>query len=164
MRNLAAAVGDLLRSRRMTLSVAESCTGGLVGDLLTNVPGSSDYFAGGVVAYAYEAKTLLLGISQEFLLEHAAVSEPVARAMARRVRERLHTDIGMGVTGIAGPGGGTLDRPVGLVYVALATAQEEIARRYVWSGDRVSNKRASAEAALELLWDYLSRTGPTPVP
>ncbi len=151
-------VGNLLRERGLTLAVAESCTGGLIGDLITDVPGSSVYFLGGVIAYAYEAKTALLGISTEFLLQHTSVSEPVARAMARGVRERLQSDIGIAVTGIAGPTGGTPEKPVGLTYVALSAPDLEVARQFVWNGTRFLNKHLSAQAALDLTRDYLQGT------
>ncbi len=150
-------VGELTRARGLKLATAESCTGGLLGHLLTNVPGSSDYFLGGVIAYAYEAKTTLLGISQEFLLTHGAVSAETARAMARGVRERLSADIGVGITGILGPGGGLPNKPVGLVYIALLAANADSCTRFVWNGSRIENKQSSANAALEMLQEYLER-------
>jgi PncC family amidohydrolase len=148
-------VGDLLRSRRLKLATAESCTGGLLGDLITNVPGSSDYFLGGVVAYAYEAKTALLGVPSDLLLAYGAVSEETARAMARGVRERLGADIGIAITGILGPGGGTPTKSVGLVYISLLAASVDWCREYLWNLGRLENKRHSATAALELLKEYL---------
>lgn len=148
-------VGALLRARHLKLAVAESCTGGLLCSLLTDIPGSSDYFLGGIVAYAYEAKTALLGISPEFLLEHGAVSEETARAMARAARERLAANIALGITGIAGPGGGMPGKPVGLVYISLSTPSAEDCRRFVWSGNRLENKSRSAETALGILREYL---------
>ncbi len=148
-------IGERLRSRQYKLATAEPCTGGLLGDLITGVPGSSDYYTGGVIAYAYQAKTALLGISAEFLLEHGAVSEETARAMARGVRERLGADIAVSLTGILGPGGGLPHKPVGLVYVALLAPDADICRRFRWNGDRRQNKLQSANAALELLLEYL---------
>lgn len=153
--SLSEEVGRLLRVRSLRLATAESCTGGLVGDLLTNVPGSSDYYLGGFVAYAYEAKTALLGVSADLLLAHGAVSEETARAMARGARERLGADVSISITGILGPGGATPTKPVGLVYIALVSSNADWCRRYQWSGDRLQNKRRSAEAALELLKEYL---------
>lgn len=153
--SLSQIVGDLLRARHLKLATAESCTGGLVGDLITNVPGSSDYFLGGVVAYAYEAKTALLGVSKEFLLAHGAVSEETARAMARGVRERLGADIAIAITGILGPGGATQTKPVGLVYIALLSKNADWCRKFSWSGGRLDNKHNSAAAALEMLKEYL---------
>ena len=148
-------VADVLLRRRLTLAVAESCTGGLIGHRLTNVAGSSAYFIAGVVAYAYEAKEKLLGVPHDLLAREGAVSEPVVLAMARGVRQAMQTDIGIAVTGIAGPGGGTPSKPVGLTYVGLAAAGVERAQRHVWTGDRVKNKQQSADAALQLLLDYL---------
>ncbi len=153
--SLSEKVGRLLRDRHWKLATAESCTGGLLGDTITSVPGSSDYYLGGVVAYAYEAKTALLGISQEFLLEHGAVSEETARAMAEGVRERLRADIAIAITGILGPGGGLASKPVGLVYIALVWPSGNSCNRYQWKGGRLENKRASVNAALGMLKESL---------
>jgi len=152
-------VGKLLRQQRLTLAIAESCTGGLIGHRLSNVPGSSDYFLGDVVAYSYEAKERLLGVPHDVIVREGAVSEAVALALAREVRRLLDADLALGVTGIAGPGGGTPTKPVGLVYIALVTPQGERVVRHVWQGDRLSNKQQSAEAALALLRDYLAGKG-----
>ncbi len=147
--------GELLRQRHYQLATAESCTGGLVGDLITSVPGSSDYYLGGVIAYAYSAKTELLGISQEFLLQHGAVSEETARAMASGARTRLGADVAIALTGILGPGGGLPNKPVGLVYVALLGSDIDLVERFLWNGNREENKQASAGAALDMLIQYL---------
>ncbi len=144
-------VGALLSRRGLTLATAESCTGGLLAHRLTNVSGSSSYFVGGVVAYAYEAKEALLGVHHETLVQYGAVSEQVALEMARGVRQRLGTDLGLSVTGVAGPSGGTPEKPVGLTYIALAGSEGEQCERHVWQGDRLENKALSAEAALHLL-------------
>ncbi len=152
---LVQSLGDALRSRHLKLATAESCTGGLLGDLITSVAGSSDYYLGGVIAYAYEAKTALLGISQEFLLQYGAVSEETARAMARGARDRLSADVAIAITGILGPGGGTPTKPIGLVYVSLLAADRDWCRRFLWNGERRQNKRSSAQVALELLQEYL---------
>ena len=119
-RPLEAVVGDLLRERGMTIAVAESCTGGLLASRLTDVPGSSDYVDRGVVCYSNRAKTELLGVPEALIAEHGAVSEPVARAMAEAIRARARTNVGIGITGIAGPGGGTPEKPVGTVAIAVA--------------------------------------------
>ncbi len=153
--SLEQSVGRLLRTQHLKIATAESCTGGLVASMITDVPGSSDYFVGGVIAYAYEAKTELLGISQDSLLKYGAVSAEIARAMASGARRRLDADIALGVTGILGPGGGTPEKPVGLVYIALSSREGETRREFVWSGNRLENKQASANAALELLRQYL---------
>jgi PncC family amidohydrolase len=148
-------IGALLVTRGLTLVTAESCTGGLVAHRITDVPGSSAYFLGGFVAYANEAKEEILGVRHETLLAHGAVSEETALEMARGARQRLGADLGISTTGIAGPAGGTPDKPVGLVYVALSASRVELCQRYVWQGDRLSNKEQSAEAALQLLRSYL---------
>jgi len=153
--SLEALVGRLLTQHKLTLAVAESCTGGLIGHRLTNVPGSSAYFLGGVMAYAYDAKERLLGVSHNTLYDHGAVSEETAREMARGARRALGADIAVAVTGIAGPGGGMPGKPVGLTWVALSAREGEQARQFVWDGDRVTNKEKSAEAALAMVREYL---------
>jgi len=158
-KRLESIVGDLLRSKGLTLSLAESCTGGLLGHLLTNVPGSSDYFIGGVVAYSYDAKERVLGVRHDTLYDHGAVSEQTALEMAQGARRVLGTDLALSVTGIAGPGGGMRDKPVGLVYVALSARDLEVCHRFVWEDDREGNKARSAQAALEMLVAYLRERG-----
>jgi PncC family amidohydrolase len=148
-------IGALLVARGLTLVTAESCTGGLVAHRITDVPGSSAYFLGGFVAYANEAKEEMLGVRHETLVAHGAVSEETALEMARGARQRLGADLGISTTGIAGPAGGTPDKPVGLVHVALSASGVELCQRYVWQGNRLSNKEQSAEAALQLLLSYL---------
>jgi nicotinamide-nucleotide amidase len=144
-----AVVGRLLREKRATIAVAESCTGGLIGHKLTDVPGSSAYFLGGVVAYANRAKRDLLGVPADVLAEHGAVSEPCARAMAEGVRARFGADIGIGTTGISGPGGGTPERPVGLVHLALARAEGTHADHFVFPLDRSRHRQLTAQVALD---------------
>lgn len=138
--------------RALTVATAESCTGGLVAHLLTEVPGSSAYVLGGIVAYADDVKRRHLDVPAEVLEAHGAVSAQVAIAMAEGVRARLGTSLAVAVTGVAGPDGGTASKPVGLVYVAVAggDAAPEV-RRFVWPGDRSANKRSSAEAAIAML-------------
>ena len=145
------------RRRGWTLALAESCTGGLIGHRLTNVPGSSDYFLGGIVAYAYEAKERLLGVRHETLYQHGAVSRETAIEMARGARLALGADVGVSVTGIAGPTGGLPDKPVGLTWIAVSTRDREQAQQFLWKGDRMANKEQSAEAALNLLMETVSR-------
>ncbi|HEY4753588.1 MAG TPA: nicotinamide-nucleotide amidohydrolase family protein [Candidatus Limnocylindrales bacterium] len=142
---------DACIARGITVATAESCTGGLVAHLITEVPGSSGYFRGGIVSYSDEVKTAELGVPSEALRAHGAVSAQVAVAMAEGVRSRLGTDLGVGVTGVAGPDGGSEAKPVGLVYVAVASGAAPVVQRYLWPHDREGNKRASAEAALLLL-------------
>jgi PncC family amidohydrolase len=144
-------VGKALRTRGLTLALAESCTGGLIGHRLTNVPGSSEYFLGGIVAYAYEAKERLLGVHHQTLYEHGAVSRETAIEMARGARLALGADIGLSVTGIAGPTGGLPDKPIGLTWIALSSRDGETAEERTWQGDREQNKERSAEAALAIL-------------
>jgi nicotinamide-nucleotide amidase len=150
-------VGYLLSMEEATLSVAESCTGGLIGYRLTRVPGSSDYFSGGVIAYSNDLKKRLLGVKQAVLRKHGAVSEEVAIAMAQGVRARCRSDYGLAVTGLAGPGGGSDSKPVGMVYVAVAWDGAERARGLRLFGGRGAVRRASAQAALELLRRALLR-------
>ena len=133
------------------LAVAESCTGGLVQHLLTEVPGSSAYLLGGVVSYADRVKAAVLDVNPDALERHGAVSAQVAVAMAEGVRTLLGADVGLAVTGIAGPSGGSEAKPVGLTYVAVADADGHEVRRFVWGGGRSDNKRCSAEATLRLL-------------
>jgi PncC family amidohydrolase len=150
-------VGELLSSHGLWLAVAESCTGGLIGHLLTNVAGSSRYYMGSVTAYANEAKVRLLGVSRETLEKYGAVSSETVIEMARGVRITLAADIGISVSGIAGPGGGTPEKPVGTVWVGLSTPFQEYSRHYIWSGDRLAVKERSAQAALNLLVEYLQK-------
>jgi PncC family amidohydrolase len=150
-------LGDALRKRSATIGTAESCTGGLVSHLLTNIAGSSEYVLGGIIAYSNQAKMNLLNVSSQTLMDYGAVSEEVAQEMALGARAVLGVDYAVSVTGIAGPGGGTEEKPVGLTYIGLAGPDDLlIAKRYVWEGDRVSNKNASAKAALQLILRYLN--------
>ncbi|MBC8506075.1 MAG: CinA family protein [Anaerolineales bacterium] len=149
------AIGKMLRQRGLRLAVAESCTGGLIGHRITNIPGSSTYYMGSVTAYAYEAKVRLLGVKWKTLEEFGAVSEQVVSQMAQGVRRALAADIGLSVSGIAGPGGGTEDKPIGLTWVGLSAVNHEETREFIWDGDRLFNKEKSAEATLQLLVEYL---------
>jgi nicotinamide-nucleotide amidase len=135
----------------LRVALAESCTGGRVADALTDVPGSSGYLAGGVVAYEDAAKSALLGVPAAILAAHGAVSAEVAAAMAEGARATFRADLAAAVTGIAGPGGATPGKPVGLTYVAVADAGGVTVRRFAWTGDREANKAASAAAAIDLL-------------
>lgn len=148
-------LGEALRARGLKLATAESCTGGLVADRLTDVPGSSDYFLGGIVAYAYEAKVALLNVSWDTLHAHGAVSREVVLEMARGARKALSADLAVSVSGIAGPGGGLPDKPVGTTWLGLVTPDGEWTRFFVWDRDRRGNKELSAEAALQFVLDYL---------
>ena len=144
-------VGRALRALGRTLALAESCTGGLLGHWLTDIPGSSEYFLGGIVAYSYDAKERLLGVHHDTLYGHGAVSRETAQEMALGARRALGADYGLAITGIAGPGGGLPDKPVGLTWLALSGRDLELAESRIWPGDRAAVKHQSAEAALMLL-------------
>jgi PncC family amidohydrolase len=152
-------IGILLRERGLKLATAESCTGGLIADRLTNVPGSSDYFLGGIVAYAYEAKVALLNVSWDTLKTHGAVSQETVLAMARGARLALSADIAISVSGIAGPGGGLPNKPVGTTWLGLSAGDYERGYQRQFQGDRVQNKVLAANAALEMLVRYLRGNG-----
>lgn len=138
-----------------TLSVAESCSGGLLAHRLTNTPGSSKYFHGGVIVYANSAKSKLLGVAPSLIKKHGAVSAPVAEEMASAVRKLLKTDFGVSITGIAGPSGGTQEKPVGLTYIAVSSATKTVCREFHFKGSRLSIKTSATQAALELLSQLL---------
>ncbi len=148
-------IGDLLRARGLKLATAESCTGGLVADRITDVPGSSDYFLGGFVAYAYEAKVATLGVSWDTLRAHGAVSRQTVLEMARGARKALGADLAVSVSGIAGPGGGLPNKPVGTTWFGLVAPDGEWTQLFQFEGDRLQNKSASAEAALHMVVNYL---------
>jgi nicotinamide-nucleotide amidase len=149
---LAAQVVAALTQRGLTLALAESCTGGLIGSLVTDAPGSSACFLGAIVPYSNASKEALLGVPKQTMVQHGSVSAETALAMALGVRERFGAEIGVGVTGITGPGGGTAQKPVGLVHIAAVGSDGAVLqKRFVWDGGRVENKRHSAMAALELV-------------
>ncbi len=156
---LAERVGELLAEKGQTLALAESCTGGLVGHLVTEVAGSSRYFVLGVVSYSNEAKVQVLGVERELLVEHGAVSRPVAEAMARGVRELAGSDWAVAVTGIAGPGGGRPDKPVGTVHFAVAGPSGTAWRHRVFGGSRGEVKRRAAGEALAFLLEHIEGEG-----
>lgn len=149
-------IGDLLRQKGWKLATAESCTGGLLGHRITDIPGSSDYYLGGVVAYAYEAKVTVLGVSWETLQKHGAVSRETVLEMAQGARTLLGADIAISISGIAGPGGATPDKPVGTTWFGLSTAEGEWARVHRFRGGRAQNKAASTQAALQFILDALT--------
>jgi nicotinamide-nucleotide amidase len=152
---LAQRLSDICLARQLTVATAESCTGGLVAHAITEIAGSSAHYRGGFVTYANDIKRDQLGVGQELLDAHGAVSAQVARAMAEGARERLAASVAVAITGIAGPGGGSAEKPVGLTYVAVADDVGVDVRRHLWTGDRSTNKRDSAVAALELLLERL---------
>jgi nicotinamide-nucleotide amidase len=144
-------VGQSLKRRGYTLATAESCTGGLLAGRITDVPGSSEYFLEGVVSYSNDAKIDLLGVPKKWIKTHGAVSEQVAGAMASGIRKRAGSTFGLGVTGVAGPGGGSDEKPVGLVYIALADDSQTTTRRFIFPGDRQFIRTLSVNAALDMI-------------
>ena len=152
---LASEIGGKLRRSKKTIAVAESCTGGKLGDMITEVPGSSDYFLGGVISYSNDAKVNILGVDRVIIEEKGAVSDEVALMMAEGVRGRFGADIGVGITGIAGPTGATPEKPVGLVCIVVSSDDFVERDRAVFSGDRGSVKSQAANRALEMLNELL---------
>ncbi len=148
-------IGLLLKQSGLKLAVAESCTGGLVADRITDVPGSSDYFRGGIVAYAYEAKVTLLGVSWATLRAYGAVSRETVMEMARGARTALGADMAVSISGIAGPAGGMPNKPVGTTWFGLSAAAEDRAYLHQFEGDRRQNKMQAAETALQVVLDFL---------
>jgi nicotinamide-nucleotide amidase len=151
-------IGNMLRKSKRTLAVAESCTGGILGGMITCIPGSSDYFKGGIISYSGEIKEKLLGIPRETMIQYGQVSEQVARAMAQGVRKKCYSDIGLSITGIAGPEGGSKEKPVGLVYIALADQQQTIVQKHQLHRDRQTIRLRSARRALNMLRLHLINT------
>lgn len=145
--------------RGLTVATAELCTGGLVAKLITDIAGSSGYFRAGLVSYSNDAKVRLLGVPDDLLAAHGAVSAQVARSMALGALERTGADIAVAVTGVSGPSGGSPAKPVGLTYVAVADVSGVDVRRFVWSGDRSGNRESSARAALELMLERVAAAG-----
>jgi PncC family amidohydrolase len=150
-----AALHEKLRRRKLTVAAAESCTGGLLGAVLTAHGGSSEYFRGGAIVYSNEAKDILADVTPQLLHSHGAVSSVVAGALARGARTRLGAKIGLGITGISGPGGATPGKPVGLTYVAVDSDKHSAVKKHQWTFDRAGNRLASVAAALDLLEDAI---------
>ena len=149
---LATRLGELLTERRWSLAVAESCTGGMLGSAITDVPGSSRYFLGGVISYADQVKLEQLGVPAQTLAGHGAVSSQTAQAMASGVRRLMHADLAVSITGVAGPGAEG-SKAVGLTYIGIAVEGRVSARRYQWSGGRSENRSSSVMAALTIAID-----------
>lgn len=148
-------ISSFLTKKKKTLSVAESCTGGLVANLITDVPGSSKFFKGAVVSYSNEAKNSILHVPLSVIEEHGAVSGPCVRCMAHGVFKKLKTDFSIAVSGIAGPGGGTKEKPVGLTFIALASKNKTQTFKFIFKGSRLSIKRQAAQNALKLFLKFL---------
>lgn len=152
-------IGLELRKRGWRLAVAESCTGGLIGHRITNISGSSTYYLGSITAYAYRAKVRLLGVSWDTLEKYGAVSEEAISEMALGVRRALTADVGIAVSGIAGPTGGTPDKPVGYTWIGLSTVDGIITLQHTAGGNRIENKQEIAQIALEFLYQNLQIDG-----
>ena len=147
----------ILKEQNLKIATAESCTGGLIAHTLTNISGASDYFDRGVVSYSNKSKTELLGVPKKLIDKYGAVSNPVAKAMADGIRVKSEVDIGISTTGIAGPTGGTKEKPVGLVFIAISTKDNVIVKKYQFGGNRIQNKYDTCKAALNMLYDNLKR-------
>lgn len=148
-------IGEILTKQKKTLAIAESCTGGLVGSLVTDVSGSSVYFIGGVTAYSNQTKIELLKVPEQIIQEEGPVSRSCAVAMAQNIRKLLRTDIGVGLTGIAGPNGGTPEKPIGSVYIAVTDGQKTVCKLYRFTGDRIQIKQKASETALKMIRDLV---------
>ena len=147
----------ILKKQNLKIATAESCTGGLIAHTLTNISGSSDYFDRGVVSYSNKSKTELLDVPEKLIDKYGAVSNPVAKAMADGIRVKSEVDIGISTTGIAGPTGGTKEKPVGLVFIAISTKDNVIVKKYQFGGNRIQNKYDTCKAALDMLYEALKR-------
>jgi len=153
-------IAKILTRKKLTLSVCESCTGGMLGSMLTNIPGSSKYFLGGIIAYSNEAKEKIVGVKTQTLKKYGAVSTEVAAAMAKGVQKKFKSDIGMGITGIAGPTGSSKDKPVGLMYIAIASQEKISVGKYLFAGSRTMIRVKTCLKSLLLLKKILSVKNP----
>ena len=150
-------ISNILKIKDLKIAIAESCTGGLISHFFTNISGSSDYFERGIVSYSNESKIELLGVSEDILNKYGAVSSQVAKEMAEGVRCKSNVDIGLSTTGIAGPTGGTKDKPVGLVYIAVSSKDESLVNKFQFSGSRLENKDNTLNAALIMLLEFIQK-------
>jgi len=157
--NIELLIGNELRDKGWRLAIAESCTGGLIGHRITNNSGSSTYYLGSITAYAYRAKVRLLGVSWDTLEKHGAVSEETVKEMALGIRHALAADVGLSVSGIAGPTGGTPEKPVGYAWIGLSTPTGIWTLQHNAGGDRIENKQEVAQIALEFLYQFLTNDG-----
>lgn len=148
-------ISSILKEKKLKIATAESCTGGLISHTLTNISGSSDYFDRGIISYSNRAKKELLDVPKSMLKKYGAVSKQVAEIMAKSVRKKSKVDIGISSTGIAGPTGGTRDKPVGLVYIGISTEEKTFSKKFLFSGNRLQNKNNTCHAALQMLYDHL---------
>lgn len=157
MKTLEEKVANLLIKQKKTISVAESCSGGQLSNRLTDIPGSSKYFKAAIIAYSNQIKTKQLKVPSKIIKRNGAVSKEVALLMAKNIRKITKTDIGLGITGIAGPSGATKVKPVGLVYIALATRNYQIAKKFDFKGGRLAVKKQTSSSALQLLHNFLTK-------
>ena len=148
-------ISDILKQKKLTIATAESCTGGLIAHTFTNISRSSDFFERGIVSYSNEAKIELLDVPKDLLIKYGAVSEQVAKAMAEGIRTKSNVDIGISTTGIAGPTGGTKEKPVGLVYISISTSDKTIVKKFQFTGDRIQNKESTCNEAHQMLLEIL---------
>ncbi len=155
--NLLKKVANLLKEKNLKIASAESCTGGLIAHTLTNISGSSDYFERGVISYSNKSKTELLGVPEDILKKYGAVSMQVAKIMAESIRTSSKVDLGISTTGIAGPTGGTKEKPAGLVYIAISTSQKTYIKKYKFNGNRLQNKELTCNEALRMIFYYLKK-------
>lgn len=149
-------VGKILTEKKLTIACAESCTGGLLTSRLTDIAGSSNYVKGSIVCYSNEVKNKILNVDADTLKNFGAVSEQTARQMSANVRKIINTDIGVGVTGIAGPGGGTADKPVGTVYISVSNADKTFVKLFNFKGTRTEIKNQSCDAALTMIKEFIN--------
>ena len=145
-----------LIKQKLTIATAESCTGGLIGHTITNISGSSKVYDGGIISYSNKAKMELLNVPENLLIKYGAVSEEVAKAMSDGIRKKSKVDIGISTTGIAGPTGGTKEKPVGLVYISISTSKNTVVKKYIFLGDRLQNKKETRNATLNILYNVLT--------
>ena len=150
-------ISNRLKKINLSIATAESCTGGLLAHLLTNISGSSEYFDRGIVTYSNKSKIELLGVNQETIKQYGAVSEETAKAMAIGIKEKSNVDIGISTTGIAGPTGGTKEKPVGLIYIGIATSKYNKVKRFIFSENRLHNKELACNESLKFLLETISK-------
>jgi len=150
-------ISNMLKNQKLVIATAESCTGGLIAHILTNISGSSEYFDRGIVSYSNRAKMELLDVPEDMLKNYGAVSMEVAKSMAKGVRIKSNVDIGISTTGIACPTGGSKEKPVGLVFIAVSTERNIVVKKFKFSGDRSQNKKSTCDAALDMLLDVLTK-------
>jgi len=150
-------ISNRLKKIRITIATAESCTGGLLAHTLTNISGSSEYFDRGIVTYSNKSKIELLGVNQEIIRKYGAVSEETAKSMAIGIKEKSKVDIGVSTTGIAGPTGGTKEKPVGLVYIGIATSKDTTVKKFIFSENRLQNKEMACNESLKFILETISK-------